>query len=100
MLRFRNPYKNQNIVFRWHIHRTRFKHMTHEPQRAIPWDSVVVRRTINRKTGVVMAEDYTADLTDVTINRPFKGHSPKEVLTVFFYWDPERTDVMVNYVAW
>ena len=67
--------------------------------RAIPWDSVVVRRTINRKTGVVMAEDYTAELTDVTLNRPFKGHSPKEVLTVFFYWDPERTDVMVNYVA-
>ena len=42
--------------------------------RAIPWDSVVVRRTINRKTGVVMAEDYTEELTEVTINRPFKGH--------------------------
>ena len=67
--------------------------------RAIPWDSVVVRRTINRKTGVVVAEEYTADLTDLTINRPFKGHSPKEVLTVFLYWDPEGTDVMVNYVA-
>ena len=48
---------------------------------------------------MVMAEDYTADLTDLTINRPFKGHSPKEVLTVFFYWDPERTDILVNYVA-
>ena len=67
--------------------------------RAIPWESVVVRRTINRKTGVVMAQDYTAELTDVTLNRPFKGHSPKEVLTVFFDWDPERTNVMVNYVA-
>ena len=67
--------------------------------RAIPWDSVVVRRTINRKTGVVMAEDYTEELTENTINRPFKGHSPKEVLTVFFYWDPERTDHMVNYIA-
>ena len=66
--------------------------------KAIPWDSVVVRRTINRKTGVVMAEDYTADLTEVTINRPFKGHSPKEVLTVFFYWDPQRLDLMVNYI--
>ena len=67
--------------------------------RAIPWESVVVRRTINRKTGVVMAEDYTEELTENTINRPFKGHSPKEVLTVFFYWDPERTDHMVNYIA-
>ena len=67
--------------------------------RAIPWDSVVVRRTINRKTGVVMAEDYTEELTENTINRPFKGHSPKEVLTVFFYWDPERTDHMINYIA-
>ena len=36
--------------------------------RAIPWDSVVVRRTINRKTGVVMAEDYTEELTENTIN--------------------------------
>ena len=67
--------------------------------RAIPWESVVVRRTINRKTGVVMAEDYTEELTETTLNRPFKGHSPKEVLTVFFYWDPERTDHMVNYIA-
>ena len=67
--------------------------------RAIPWESVVVRRTINRKTGVVMAEDYTEELTENTINRPFKGHSPKEVLTVFFYWDPERSDHMVNYIA-
>ena len=56
-------------------------------------------RTINRKTGVVMAEDYTAELTEITLNRPFKGHSPKEVLTVFFYWDPERTSHMVNYIA-
>ena len=46
-----------------------------------------------------MAEDYTAELTDLTLNRPFKGQSPKEVLTVFFYWDPERTDILVNYVA-
>ena len=67
--------------------------------RAIPWDSVVVRRTINRKTGVVMAEDYTEELTEITLNRPFKGHSPKEVLTVFFYWDPDRTEHMVNYIA-
>ena len=46
-----------------------------------------------------MAEDYTEELTESTVNRPFKGHSPKEVLTVFFYWDPERTEHMVNYIA-
>ena len=38
--------------------------------RAVPWDSVVVRRTLNRKTGVVMDEDYPAELTEVTLNRP------------------------------
>ena len=52
--------------------------------RAIPWESVIVRRTINRKTGVVMAEDYTADLDESALNRPFRGSSPKEFLTVFF----------------
>ena len=61
--------------------------------------SVIVRRTINRKTGVVMAEDYTAELDESTLNRPFKGSSPKEVLTVLFYWGPERINAMVNYVA-
>ena len=46
-----------------------------------------------------MAEDSTAELTDVTLNRPFKGQSPKEVLTVFFYWNTERTEILVNFVA-
>ena len=73
--------------------------MTHEPHGQFHGSQWLSRRTINRKTGVVMAEDYTEELTEVTINRPFKGHSPKEVLTVFFYWDPERTDHMVNYIA-
>ena len=67
--------------------------------RAILWESVLVRRTINRKTGVVMAEDYTAELDESALNRPFKGNSPKEVLTVFFYWDPERTNTLVRYVT-
>ena len=58
----------------------------------------MLRRTINRKTGVVMAEDFSEEWTEVTINRPFKGHFPKEVFTVF-YWDPERTDHMVNCIA-
>ena len=87
------------MVYKWRTHKTLLRHMTHAPHGGIPWESVLVRHTINRKTGVVMAEDHTAELTDITINRPFKGQSPKEVLTVFFYWDPERTDIMVNYVA-
>ena len=86
-------------MFKWRIHRTRYRHMTLEPHGEFHGIQWVVRRTINRKTGVVMAEDCTEELTEITLNRPFKGHTPKEVLTVFFYWDPERTDHMVNYIA-
>ena len=57
------------------------------PPIAVPWDSVVVRRTIDRKTGVVMAEDVMCSLNTTQSNRPFKGESPKEVLTVFFSWE-------------
>ena len=67
--------------------------------RAIPWESIIVRRTINWKTGVVMAENYTSDLDESALNRPFKGSTSKEVLTLFFYWDPEILNPMVNYVA-
>ena len=55
----------------------------------VPWDSVVVRRTIDRKTGVVMAEDVRCSLDATQIHRPFKGESPKEVLTVFFSWEED-----------
>ena len=68
------------------------------PPRGVEWDSVVLRRTVNRKTGVVMSEDYIASLEEEELNRPFRGHVPKEVLTIFFYWDSERSQVLVNYV--
>ena len=55
----------------------------------VPWDSVVVRRTIDRKTGVAMAEDVRCSLDAAQIHRPFKGESPKEVLTVFFSWEED-----------
>ena len=68
------------------------------PPRGMEWDSVVLRRTVNRKTGVVMSEDYIASLEEEDLNRPFRGHVPKEVLTIFFYWDSYRSQVTVNYV--
>ena len=55
----------------------------------VSWDSVVVRRTIDRKTGVVMAEDLRCSLDTAQLQRPFKGESPKEVLTVFFSWEED-----------
>ena len=58
-----------------------------KPPIDVSWDSVVVRRTIDRKTGVVMAEDVRCSLDDAQIHRPFKGETPKEVLTVFFSWE-------------
>ena len=68
------------------------------PPKGVDWDSVVLRRTVNRKTGVVMSEDYIASLEEEDLNRPFRGHVPKEVLTIFFYWDNYRSQVSVNYV--
>ena len=46
-----------------------------------------------------MSEDYIASLNDEEVNRQFQGHLPKEVLTVFFYWDSYHSQVSVNYVA-
>ena len=69
------------------------------PPKGVDWSTVVLRRTINRKTGVVMSEDYIASLADEEINRQFQGKLPKEVLTVFFYWDSQRPHASINYVA-
>ena len=74
--------------------------MAHDssPLKGVNWDVVVLRRTINRKTGVVMSEDYIANMDDEDVNRPFQGHLPKEILTVFFYWDNYRPSVSLNFV--
>ena len=68
------------------------------PPKGVDWNTVVLRRTINRKTGVVMSEDYIAAMTDEDVNRSFQGHLPKEILTVFFYWDSYRLLVTLNFV--
>ena len=66
------------------------RHDIHPPI-DVSWDSVLVRRTIDRKTGVVMSEDVCCSLNQAQLNRPFKGESPKEVLTVFFSWEENPT---------
>ena len=43
----------------------------------------MVRRTIDRKTGVVMAEDVRCSLDAAQIHRPFKGESSKGSLDCF-----------------
>ena len=48
---------------------------------------IPVQRTIDRKTGVVMAEDVRCSMDETQIHRPFKSESPNEVLTVFFSWE-------------
>ena len=85
------------MQFKLHNQSTMMAHDS-SPPRGVDWESVVLRRTLNRKTGVVMSEDYTSVLNDDDVNRPFEGNSPKEVLTVFFYWDSYRPNVMLNYV--
>ena len=66
------------------------RHDIHPPI-DVSWDSVLVRRTIDRKTGVVMSEDVCCSLDQTQLHRPFKGESPKEVLTVFFSWQETPT---------
>ena len=58
-----------------------------KPPISVSWDSVVVRRTIDRKTGVVLGGRRRVFIEPRQLNRPFKGASPKEVLTVFFSWE-------------
>ena len=50
-----------------------------------------MRWTIDRKTGVVMAEDVHCSMDHMQLLRSFKGESPKEVLTVFFSWEETPT---------
>ena len=68
------------------------------PPITVAWDSVVVRRTIDRKTGVVMAEEAVWSLNASQKNRPLKGESPKEILTVFFSWEDTPTVQAMSYV--
>ena len=62
-----------------------------QPPIDVAWDSVLVRRTIDRKTGVVMSEDVRCSMDQTQLHRAFKGESPKEVLTVFFSWEETPT---------
>ena len=57
------------------------------PPIPVSWDSVVVPRTVDRRTGVVIAEEVMCHLEPKQRQRPFQGKSPKEVLTVFFSWN-------------
>ena len=57
------------------------------PPPQILWDQVLVRRTVDRRTGVVIAEEMVHDLTSEDQTRRLLGQVPKEIVTVFFYWD-------------
>ena len=68
------------------------------PPPQISIDQVLVRRTIDRRTGVVMAEENIHELSPEEQTRSFMGKVPKEVLTIFFYWDGARVLPSVNAV--
>ena len=61
-------------------------------------DQVLVRRTIDRRTGVVMAEENIHELSTDEQTRRFVGKVPKKVLTIFFYWDGARVLPAINAV--
>ena len=68
------------------------------PPPQISIDQVLVRRTIDRRTGVVMAEENIHELSIDEQTRRFLGKVPKEVLTIFFYWDGARVLPSINVV--
>ena len=69
-----------------------------QPPPQISIDQVLVRRTIDRRTGVVMAEENVHELSTDEQTRRFLGKVPKEVLTIFFYWDGARVLPSINTV--
>ena len=69
-----------------------------QPPPQISIDQVLVRRTIDRRTGVVMAEENVHELSTDEQTRRFLGKVPKEVLTIFLYWDGARVLPSINAV--
>ena len=63
----------------------------------IMWDEVLVRRTVDRRTGLVTSEENVYSFS-VEESRRLSGHAPKEILTVFFYLDGERSLSSLNVV--
>ena len=68
------------------------------PPLQISADQILVRRTIDRRTGVVVAEENVHDLPLEEQTRKLLGQVPEEILTVFFYWDGDRVLPSVNAV--
>ena len=69
-----------------------------QPPPQISADQILVRRTVDRRTGVVIAEENVHDLTAEEQTRKLLGQVPKEILTIFFYWDGNRVSPSVNTV--
>ena len=69
----------------------------HPPPQVL-WDQILVRRTVDRRTGVVIAEENVHDLTSDDQTRRLLGSFPKEILTAFLYWDGDRILPSVNVV--
>ena len=69
-----------------------------QPPPQISADQILVRRTVDRRTGVVIAEENVHDLTAEEQTRKLLGQVPKEILTIFFYWDGNRVSPSANTV--
>ena len=48
------------------------------------WEQVLVRRAVDRRTGVVMAEDNVHSVPVEEQGRRLEGNVPKDFMTVFF----------------
>ena len=60
------------------------------PPPQIPPDQILVRRTIDRRTGLLIAEENVDELSAEEQTRKLPGQVPKEILTIFFNWDGDR----------
>ena len=72
-------------------------HDTHPPPQ-IAWDQGLVRRTVDRRTGVVVSEENVHSMSMEEQTWKLSSNVPKETLTVFLYWDGERSSPSLNVV--
>ena len=78
--------------------RTQMSIVDMNPPPQVSGDQTRVRRTIDRRTGVIIAEENVHDLPVEERTRRLLGQVPKEILTVFFYWDGDGVLPSVNTV--
>ena len=66
------------------------------PPSQIGWEQVLVRCTIDRRTGVIISEENVHALPEEQPARGMKASVPKEILSVIFFGDGDRAAPLIH----